>query len=226
MAAILVECTTRTSIYGNEMKDIEPILAVKNLNIDQGGKALWRDFSFSLAPNERLGISAPSGFGKTTLGRVLAQWQAPSNGSILFTGKPLSKQGYCPIQLVPQHPEKSFNPYRTVGASLRDAWQPDSDWLERFSIKPQWLERRPTELSGGELARIALLRALDPRTQILIADEITAQLDAHLQKEIWQFLIQLSEARPLGMIIFSHNKALLEKVCTSVLTLEGGNAAT
>lgn len=226
MATILVECAARTSIYGNEMMDIEPILTVKNLSTDQGGKALWQNFSFSLSPNERLGISAPSGFGKTTLGRVLAQWRAPSGGSILFAGKPLSKQGYCPIQLVPQHPEKSFNPYRTVGASLRDAWQPDADWLERFSIKPQWLERRPNELSGGELARIALLRALDPRTQILIADEVTAQLDAHLQKEIWQLLIQLSEERPLGMIIFSHNKALLEKVCTSVLTLEGVNTVT
>ncbi|MFD1092430.1 ATP-binding cassette domain-containing protein [Providencia vermicola] len=207
------------------MSDIEPILAVKNLRVEQGGKTLWQDFSFSLTPNERLGISAPSGFGKTTLGRVLAQWQTPTNGSILFAGQALPKQGYCPIQLVPQHPEKSFNPYRTVGASLRDAWQPDSDWLERFAIKPQWLERRPNELSGGELARIALLRALDPRTKILIADEITAQLDAHLQKEIWRFLIQLSEKRPLGMIIFSHNRALLEKVCTSVLTLKTENTA-
>ncbi len=78
-----------------------------------------------------------------------------------------------------------------------------------------WLEE-PSELSGGELARIALLRALDPRTKILIADEITAQLDAHLQKDIWQFLIQLSEERPLSMIVFSHNKFLLEKVCTLV----------
>ncbi|USR67016.1 ATP-binding cassette domain-containing protein [Providencia stuartii] len=201
------------------------MLAVKNLQVEQGGKTLWQDFSFSLTPNERLGISAPSGFGKTTLGRVLAQWQTPTNGSILFAGQALPKQGYCPIQLVPQHPEKSFNPYRTVGASLRDAWQPDSEWLERLSIKPSWLERRPNELSGGELARIALLRALDPRTKILIADEITAQLDAHLQKEIWRFLIQLSEKRPLGMIIFSHNRALLEKVCTSVLTLKAENTA-
>lgn len=225
MATILMEFTARTSIYGNEMSSIEPILAVKNLQVEQGGKTLWQDFSFSLTPNERLGISAPSGFGKTTLGRVLAQWQTPTNGSILFAGQALPKQGYCPIQLVPQHPEKSFNPYRTVGASLRDAWQPDSEWLERLSIKPSWLERRPNELSGGELARIALLRALDPRTKILIADEITAQLDAHLQKEIWRFLIQLSEKRPLGMIIFSHNRALLEKVCTSVLTLKAENTA-
>lgn len=199
------------------MSTVKPILQVNNLCVEQGGQRLWDGFHFSLACGERLGISAPSGFGKTTLGRVLAQWQTASQGTILFEGQPLPKQGYCPIQLVPQHPEKSFNPYRTVGASLSDAWQPDADWLARLSIKPAWLARRPNELSGGELARIALLRALDPRTKILIADEITAQLDANLQKEIWQWLIKLSEERPLAMIIFSHNKALLEKVCNRVL---------
>lgn len=128
----------------------------------------------------------------------------------------INSKGYCPIQLVPQHPEKCFNPYRTVGESVKDAWEPDPYYLERLFIKSEWLARRPSELSGGELARIALLRALDPRTKVLIADEITAQLDAHLQKDIWQFLIQLSEERPLSMIVFSHNKFLLEKVCTSI----------
>ncbi|VEB74773.1 Methionine import ATP-binding protein MetN 2 [Providencia rustigianii] len=106
-----------------------------------------------------------------------------------------------------------------MGASVRDAWEPDAEYLEMLSIKSEWLTRRPSELSGGELARIALLRALDPRTKVLIADEITAQLDAHLQKEVWQHLIRLSQQRPLAMIIFSHNKALLEKVCTKEWTV-------
>ncbi|MFB9997428.1 ATP-binding cassette domain-containing protein [Providencia rustigianii] len=195
------------------------MLEVQNLRIEQAGRVLWDDLCLSLADNERLGISAPSGFGKTTLGRVLGQWQLPTEGQILFNGKPLPRHGYCPIQLVPQHPEKSFNPYRTVGASVRDAWEPDAEYLEMLSIKSEWLTRRPSELSGGELARIALLRALDPRTKVLIADEITAQLDAHLQKEVWQHLIRLSQQRPLAMIIFSHNKALLEKVCTKEWTV-------
>ncbi|EKT53439.1 ATP-binding cassette domain-containing protein [Providencia sneebia] len=196
------------------------MLEIKNIRIIQGGKTLWDNLTFSLAKNERLGISAPSGFGKTTLGRVLAQWQAPEKGQILFNNKTLPTTGYCPIQLVPQHPEKSFNPYRTVKASLNDAWKPDDYWLEQLSIKPEWLERRPNELSGGELARIALLRALDPRTQVLIADEVTAQLDPYLQMNVWRFLIELTKTRPMGMIIFSHNKALLQKVCNSILTFE------
>lgn len=193
-----------------------PLLELKQLSVEQAGKVLWQDLSFSLEAGERFGISAPSGTGKTTLGRVLAQWQLPTQGSILFNGNPLSKKGYCPIQLVPQHPDKCFNPFRTTGDSVRDAWSPDERWLEKLKIKQEWLTRRPNELSGGELARIALLRALDPRTQILIADEVTAQLDAQIQADIWQVLIDESQKRPLSLIIFSHNKALLEKVSTKV----------
>lgn len=68
------------------------MLSVENLTIVQSGKRLWESVSFTLAPGERLGISAPSGFGKTTLGRVLAQWQSATAGHILLEGKPLAKK--------------------------------------------------------------------------------------------------------------------------------------
>lgn len=192
------------------------MLEVRHLTIVQGGRRLWDSVSFSVNLGELHGISAPSGYGKTTLGRVLAQWQTAASGSVTVGGQPLSPTGYCPIQLVPQHPEQTFNPYRTTGESLRDAWSPDAGWLARLAVSPAWLARRPDELSGGELARIALLRALDPRTRYLIADEVTAQLDAHIQAQVWKVLLEEVKRRELGMIVFSHNKALLEKVCTSI----------
>lgn len=192
------------------------MLEVRQLSIVQDGRQLWEGVSFQVRSGERQGISAPSGYGKTTLGRVLAQWQTATSGDIFVGGQPLSKKGYCPIQLVPQHPEQTFNPYRTTGESLRDAWSPDATWLARLAVNPDWLTRRPDELSGGELARIALLRALDPRTRYLIADEVTAQLDAHIQAQVWQVLLEEAKRRELGLIVFSHNKALLEKVCSSI----------
>ena len=192
------------------------MLEVRQLSIVQDGRQLWEGVSFQVRSGERQGISAPSGYGKTTLGRVLAQWQTATSGDIFVGGQPLSKKGYCPIQLVPQHPEQTFNPYRTTGESLRDAWSPDAAWLARLAVNPDWLTRRPDELSGGELARIALLRALDPRTRYLIADEVTAQLDAHIQAQVWQVLLEEAKRRELGLIVFSHNKALLEKVCSSI----------
>lgn len=162
------------------------------------------------------GNFAPSGYGKTTLGRVLAGWQLPTGGSVTLDGKPLPTSGYCPVQLVPQHPERTFNPVRTVGASLRDVWLPDAEWFDALSLNQRLMARYPDEVSGGELARIALLRALAPQTRYLIADEITAQLDPLLQAQVWRFLLELSKQRPLGLIVISHGRALLDGVCTRV----------
>nr|UCQ32678.1 ATP-binding cassette domain-containing protein [Edwardsiella piscicida] len=194
------------------------MLICQDLTVHQGGKCLWQALNLSLAPGERLGISAPSGFGKTTLGWVLAGWQKAASGTLLVDGAP-PRRGYCPVQLVPQHPELTFNPWRSTGAALHDAWHPDATALARLHIQPHWLQRKPGQLSGGELARIALLRALDPRTRYLIADEITAQLDPAIQRDIWRYLLQESQSRPLGMLIFSHQQALLEQVCTRIITL-------
>ncbi|MFM4971321.1 ATP-binding cassette domain-containing protein [Aeromonas veronii] len=196
------------------------MLEVRNLTIAQGERSLWQGLSLALKAGERLGISAPSGYGKTTLGRVLAGWQpVRGSGEIVLDGQPVPAQvkGYNPIQLVPQHPELTFNPYRTTGQALWDVWRPDEAMLARFMVKPEWLGRKPGQLSGGELARIALLRALAPRTRLLIADEVTAQLDPQIQRQLWWELMIECEQRGLAMVIFSHQQALLRQICHRVL---------
>lgn len=194
------------------------MLQAHNLDIEQSGISLWQKLNLSIAPGERLGIFAPSGYGKTTLGRVLAGWQQPSQGQITLDNQPLPLSGYCPVQLIPQHPERTFNPSRTTGAALYDVWRPDSFWLNALSIHPELLNRYPSEVSGGELARIALLRALDPRTRYLIADEITAQLDPLMQVQIWQVILEQLEQRNLGLIVISHSKPLLDQICSRIWT--------
>jgi peptide/nickel transport system ATP-binding protein len=196
------------------------MLEVRDLTIAQVERSLWQELSLTMKAGERLGISAPSGYGKTTLGRVLAGWQpAGACGQILLDGQPVPERvkGYNPIQLVPQHPELTFNPYRTTGQALWDVWRPDDVMLARFMVKPEWLARKPGQLSGGELARIALLRALDPRTRLLIADEVTAQLDPQIQRQLWRELMVECEQRGLGMLVFSHQQALLRQICHRVL---------
>ncbi|HHQ4568186.1 TPA: ATP-binding cassette domain-containing protein [Aeromonas hydrophila] len=196
------------------------MLELRNLTIAQVERSLWQGLSLTVKAGERLGISAPSGHGKTTLGRVLAGWQpVEAGGQILLDGQPVPERvkGYNPIQLVPQHPELTFNPYRTTGQALWDVWRPDDTMLARFMVKPEWLGRKPGQLSGGELARIALLRALDPRTRLLIADEVTAQLDPQIQRQLWRELMVECEQRGLAMLVFSHQQALLRQICHRVL---------
>lgn len=122
---------------------------VRDLTIAQGERPLWQGLSLVVKAGERLGVSAPSGHGKTTLGRVLAGWQpVRGSGEILLDRQPVPEQikGYNPIQLVPQHPELTFNPYRTTGQALWDVWRPDDAMLARFMVKPAWLSRKPGQL--------------------------------------------------------------------------------
>ncbi|EAA7091135.1 TPA: ATP-binding cassette domain-containing protein [Salmonella enterica] len=196
------------------------MLSCRDLVIRQGGKVLWQNLTFTISAGERVGIHAPSGTGKTTLGRVLAGWQKPTAGDVLLDGSPLPLHQYCPVQLVPQHPELTFNPWRSAGDAVRDAWQPDPETLRRLHVQPEWLTRRPMQLSGGELARISILRALDPRTRFLIADEMTAQLDPSIQKAIWGYVLEVCRSRSLGMLVISHQSALLDQVCTRHLQVE------
>ena len=91
--------------------------------------------------------------------------------------------------------------------------------LDALHIEPGWLTRYPSELSGGELQRFCLARALNPEVRFLLCDEISAMLDLVTQAQIWKFLLEEAQRRGLGMLVVSHDEALLEKVCTRVETM-------
>ena len=135
--------------------------------------------------------------------------------------KPLSAyRGYCPVQMVWQHPETVVDPLLKLKETMAEAGAIEERLMEKLHIEKEWLDRYPAELSGGELQRFCLARALRPETEILLCDEITAMLDLVTQAQIWEFLLEESRRREMGMLVVSHSEALLEKVCTRIITLD------
>ena len=162
---------------------------------------------------EVVGLFGPSGCGKSTLAKVLAGIQPLHRGTLSV---PAHSQGRAnPVQWVAQQPEFAFNPYLTLDQSLRESWRETdfSAMLADFHIQPAWLARRPSQLSGGQLQRLNVVRALIPSTQFLLCDEISAPLDLLTQQQLWQALLRHCKARHIGVLVISHDRALLNQVC-------------
>ena len=178
--------------------------------------------SMTLESTDRLGLIAPSGFGKTTFCKILAGYEEPDSGEVLLEGKPLSAwKGYCPVQMIWQHPELSVNPRWKMGEVLKEGDQVEKRIIDGLGIELDWLNRYPSELSGGELQRFCIARALGQRTRFLLADEISTMLDLITQSQLWNFLLEEVKNREIGLMAVSHSEVLLERICTKIVRLNG-----
>lgn len=190
----------------------------------RGSAPVLEGVNFSLSSGERVGLSAPSGRGKTTLCKLLAGWERPERGQVLLDGLPLSRyRGFCPVQLLWQHPEEAVDPLLKLRTTLYEAGPADPAILEGLGVREEWLERYPSELSGGELQRICAARVLGPELRFVLCDEASAMLDLVTQAGLWRFLLDQAERRGLGMLIVSHDAALLSRLCTRVANLNSGS---
>lgn len=178
--------------------------------------------SLSVESGECLALFAPSGYGKTTLARLLAGYVQPSSGEILLDGKPLPKKGFCPVQLICQHPEKAINPRWRLKKVLEESGEMRDDVLAAFGIEHAWLERFPRELSGGELQRFCVARALMSGADFLICDEISTMLDVITQAQIWNVVLQEAKKRNMGIIAVTHNMHLARRIADRVYDLSRG----
>ncbi len=194
-------------------------LEAKNLCFRYSEKSPWilNDISLTVSSGERVGIVGPSGCGKSTLAKILSGYERPNSGELFYNGKPLPDKGYCPVQMIYQHPELSVNPRWKMAKILNEAWNPDEKILEKMGIEKAWLTRWPSELSGGELQRFCIARALSPQTNILVCDEITTMLDVITQAQVWNVLIDIAEERKMGMVVITHNIELANRVCTRIV---------
>lgn len=184
-----------------------------------GAAPLYRGFSLSIGEGERVALSSPSGTGKTTLCRILSGYLRPQKGEVLVDGASLPRRGACPVQLIGQHPEHMVDPRMSMQAVLQEAGPVQDDVCEALGIRDEWMRRHPHELSGGELQRFCIARALAAHPKYLICDETTAMLDAVTQAQVWRFLVDYTNDQGVGVLLVSHSPALLRRVATRVVEL-------
>ncbi|MFS0870773.1 ABC transporter ATP-binding protein [Paenibacillus xylanilyticus] len=180
---------------------------------------IFREMNMEVERGQVVGLWGPSGCGKTSLGRILAGYAEPVTGQVLLDGKPLPLTGVCPVQLVFQHPEKAVNPRWRMRRVLSEAGMEDQQLLDALGIQSGWMDRRPGELSGGELQRFCVARALGKETRYLIADEMTTMLDAITQAQIWHTVMDTARQRNLGLLVISHDYDLLNRLCDRIIPM-------
>ena len=185
-------------------------------------KQAWvlKDLDFGVGQGECVGLLAPSGYGKTTLAMLLAGYLMPSEGEILLDRIPLSPKGVCPVQLICQHPEHAVNPRWRLRKVLEESGQVQEDMLVSLGIENEWLNRFPRELSGGELQRFCVARALMSNPAFLICDEISTMLDVITQAQIWNKICDEAQKRNMGVVVITHNLPLAERICRKIVHLD------
>ena len=186
-------------------------------------KYILKDIDIYLDNKKITGLVGDSGSGKSTLCKILSGYVQRYEGRVTLNGEELPKKEFCPVQLIYQHPEKVMNPKWKMADVLGESWEVPDDLLEEFGIQKSWLTRFPQELSGGELQRFSVLRAINPKTKFLIADEMTTMLDAITQVQIIDSVLKIVKERNMGFMLVSHDMDLVNTICDDIIYLKDIN---
>ncbi|MFI9202038.1 ABC transporter ATP-binding protein [Streptomyces sp. NPDC053048] len=220
-------------------------LAARGIGVTftQGGRAhrALHGVDFAVAPGTAAGIVGPSGSGKTTLLRVLAGLRPAGTGSLTLDGRPLpapagrrDRDQLRRVQLVPQNPLGALNPARTIGATLarplrlhrvvprRRTAEHVAELLGDVGLPTGFADRYPRELSGGQRQRVSIARALAPRPDVLLCDEVTSALDPNTAVAIMDLLTRLKDERGLALAVVSHEPHLVAAYTDTVHLLHAG----
>lgn len=207
-----------SQIVSEGTKPAAQCLEARKISFRYGKRQPWiiQNLDFCVRQGTCVGLSAPSGTGKSTLAMLLAGYLAPEEGEILLNGMPLPKKGICPVQLIYQHPEQAVNPRWRLRKVLEEGGRIQETLLASLGIERAWLERYPRELSGGELQRFCVARALMSNAAFLICDEISTMLDVITQAQIWRVVCSEAEKRNMGIVVITHNHQLARRLCSRV----------
>ncbi|MGY0614632.1 ABC transporter ATP-binding protein [Vibrio sp. FJH11] len=200
-----------------------PVLNVENLAIGRNRKALSREINFTIHTGEVIGVVGDSGCGKSTLGDTLLGLLPPVEGKVAKLSP--NTKPYQWLKLF-QDPPAAFTSSVTLGVLLDDLvklHKIDRDkitpLMKKLKLVPELLERKSTEVSGGELQRFAILRALLLDPVFLFADEPTSRLDPIIAQEVTDLLVDLAKEQGCALLLVSHDPNLIEKCCDTVIRL-------
>ncbi|ABM34545.1 ATP-binding cassette domain-containing protein [Paracidovorax citrulli] len=203
----------------------ETVLQATGLGKAFAGRQLFQGVDLELRQGERAVIRGDSGSGKSTLGNVLLGLVRADAGCV----RRAPSLAPTTLQKLYQDPAGAFAPQVDLGTTLRDVarlhaqpWAALEQRLQRLGLDPALLLRRPGEVSGGELQRIALARALLARPALLFADEPTSRLDPLTQRHTLALLTETMENAGACLLLVTHDDALARAVGTRTLRLQGG----
>jgi peptide/nickel transport system ATP-binding protein len=201
--------------------------------------------SLAVEAGSSLGIVGESGSGKSTLARAIVQIVPTAAGSLRLDGRDVTNARGSAlrhvrdhVQIVFQDPYASLNPRMTIGSTLAEAVglrrRRDGDserddaeverLLELVTLERWVTSRYPNQLSGGQLQRVCIARALAGRPQLLILDEVTSALDVSVQAAILNLLRDLRGTLGLSYICISHDLSVIGYLCETVMVLYLGQA--
>ncbi len=224
----------------------DPLLSVRGLiktfRDGQSETVAVREFDLTILPGEIVGLVGESGSGKSTVANILLGLLEPDVGEIEFDGRPLSdwlhrdRRAYrAGVQAVFQQPLLALDRRRTVGWSIAEPLVVHSlgdrasralrvlELLDSVGLDPALAERRPHELSGGQLQRVNIARALALDPRLLICDEAVSALDVSVQAQIIDLFLDVQERLAVAMLFISHNMAVVRHISDSMVVMYHGD---
>ena len=220
---------------------MENVLAIKNLSKNFNKVKALDDVSFELKKGEILGIVGESGSGKSTLAKVITRIVKPDGGSMLFKGEDFTKLNSAKlreyrknVQMVFQNPNSTFSPRMNIGdflcegmlnfklASKKEALKKAKEYLELVKLPTDIMERLPHQLSGGQLQRVVIARALTLSPEVLIYDEATAALDVSVQQDVLKLMYDLRKSCNNSVIFICHDLAAVRLVADRIIVMYNG----
>ena len=220
---------------------MENVLAIKNLSKNFNKVKALDNVSFELKKGEILGIVGESGSGKSTLAKIITRIVKPDGGSILFKGEDFTKLNSAKlreyrknVQMVFQNPNSTFSPRMNIGdflcegmlnfklASKKEALKKAKEYLELVKLPTDIMERLPHQLSGGQLQRVVIARALTLSPEVLIYDESTAALDVSVQQDVLKLMYDLRKSCDNSVIFICHDLAAVRLVADRIIVMYNG----